>query len=55
MAEKSKAIIEHKAGVNQVIALDLKRLRQEFDGSYSVFLALVGIVNDPSRIRPNGP
>lgn len=54
MANRSKVIIEHKAGINRMIPLDLKRVRQEFSQSYSTFIGLSYVVSDPSRINPDG-
>jgi len=54
MANYAKIIIEHKAGINRMIALDVKRIRQEFSQSYSTFIDLSYVVLDPSRINPDG-
>lgn len=54
MADRLKTIIEHKAGINVLIDMDLKRVRQEYDQSYETLLALGHVVLDPSRINPDG-
>jgi hypothetical protein len=54
MANNAKVIIEHKAGINRMIALDVKRVRQEFSQSYRTFIELSYVVLDPSRINPDG-
>lgn len=54
MAEYSRAIIEHKAGINRLIDIDFKRARQEFSQSYNMFIKLSYVVLDPTRINPDG-
>jgi len=53
MANCSKTIIEHKAGINRLIDIDFKRVRQEFSQSYKTLIALSYVVLDPSRINPD--
>ena len=53
MANHSKTIIEHKAGINRLIGLELKRVRQEFCRSYATFIDLSYVVMDPTRITRN--
>jgi hypothetical protein len=52
MAELAKSIIEHKAGINNLIDLDFRRARQEFSQSYKMFIDLSYVVFDPKRIEP---
>lgn len=54
MAERTKTIIEHKAGITVLIRIDFKRARQEFEQSYRTFLNLSYVVLEPSRIHPDG-
>lgn len=54
MAHNAKVIIENKAGINRMIALEVKRRRQEFSQSYSMLIELSAVVLDPSRIKPDG-
>jgi hypothetical protein len=54
MANHTKVIIENKAGINQMIALDVERVHQDFSQSYSTFIGLSDIVLNPSRIDPDG-
>ena len=51
MANHSKTIIEHKAGINRLIGLELKRVRQEFYRSYDTFINLSYVIMDPTRIN----
>ena len=53
MANHSRTIIEHKAGINRLIGLELKRVRQEFCRSYATFIDLSYVVMDPTRITRN--
>lgn len=54
MADTAQAIIEHKAGINRLIEMEFKRLRQEFAQSYKTFIDLSYVVLDPRRINPDG-
>lgn len=54
MAERSKTIIEHKAGIDSLIDVDFIRARQEFSHSYKTFVDLSYVVLDPARIKPDG-
>jgi hypothetical protein len=54
IANRANAIIEHKAGINRLIDMDFKRLRQEFAQSYKTFIDLSYVVLDPRRIDPDG-
>jgi hypothetical protein len=54
MANHSKIIVEHKAGINHLMDIDFKRVRQEFARSYETFVDLSYVVLDPTRINPDG-
>ncbi len=54
LATRTKAIIEHKAGIRRLIGMDFKRLRQEFAQSYRTFVDLSLVVSAPRRINPDG-
>jgi len=54
MAKQTKNIIEHKAGINRLIDIDFKRIRQESWQSYNTLTGLSHIVLHPSRINPDG-
>ena len=51
MADLSKTIIEHKAGIHRLKEMDFKRARQDFSQSYGTFIALSYLVLDPTRIQ----
>jgi hypothetical protein len=54
MAERANTIIEHKAGINSLIAMDFRRAPEEFNHSYKWLVELSYVVFEPGRIKPDG-
>lgn len=50
MAEHSKTIIEHKAGIRPLIALDFRRAKQQFNQGYMGYIELAQAVLGPNKI-----
>lgn len=50
MASHAKAIVAHKSGRSTLIGMDFKRVKEQFDHSYKLYIDLSYVVLDPTRI-----
>jgi hypothetical protein len=54
LAEITKQLIEHRAGISKLIHLDVQRLRQEFTQKQGYFWPLMCVVLDPTGLKCDG-
>jgi hypothetical protein len=54
MAEITKELVEHTAGINKLIHLEVQRLRQQFTQKQGHFWPLMCVVLDPTGLKCDG-